>query len=139
MPVAFLSAEQRNNYGRYSRVPSAQDIARYFHLDDADRTLIAKKRGDHSRLGFAVQLSTVRYLGTFLENPMDVPSAVLCALAKQLQIESINDASAYGTGEQRWLHATEIREVYGYVEFVDPRAGFRLTRWLYALCWTGTK
>ena len=28
--------------------------------------------------------------------------------------------------------------IHGYVEITEPRAGFRLTRWLYALCWTGT-
>lgn len=136
MPVSFLSVAQRENYGRYSGTPSLQDLARYFYLDDTDHALIARRRGGHNRIGFAIQLSTVRYLGIFLEDPMDVPAAVLHSLAKQLRIESIGDTSAYGTGEQRWLHATEIREIYGYVEFTDQRAGFRLTRWLYALCWT---
>ena len=138
MPVSFLSTEQRENYGRYTGVPSLQDLARYFHLDDADHARIAKKRGDHNRLGFAVQLSTVRYLSTFLDDPFAVPVAVLQTLAKQLRIDPAEGTSAYSTGEQRWLHAAEIRESYGYVEITEQRAAFRLTRWLYSLCWTGT-
>jgi hypothetical protein len=94
MPVSFLSAEQRENYGRYSGVPSPQDLARYFHLDDADHARIAKKRGDHNRLGFAVQLSTVRYLGIFLDDPMTVPGAVMHTLAKQLRFDPVDGTSA---------------------------------------------
>ncbi|HZF98902.1 MAG TPA: Tn3 family transposase [Pseudoxanthomonas sp.] len=138
MPVSFLSSEQRENYGRYMGAPSPHDLARYFHLDDADHALIARKRGTHNRLGFAVQLGTVRYLGTFLEDPLAVPTPVLHALAKQLRIETIDGVHVYSTGEQRWDHATEIRRHYGYVEIAERTIGFRLTHWLYALCWTGT-
>lgn len=137
MPVSFLSSEQRENYGRYTGVPLPHDLDRYFHLDDADHALIARKRGTHNRLGFAVQLGTVRYLGTFLEDPMAVPAPVLQVLAKQLRIQAVDGAHAYSTGEQRWKHAAEIRLRYSYVEITEHRVGFRLTRWLYALCWTG--
>jgi TnpA family transposase len=138
MPVGFLSNEQRENYGRYTGAPSAHDLDRYFHLDDTDHALIAQKRGAHNRLGFAVQLGTVRYLGTFLEDPLAVPAPILHALAKQLRIASIDGAPAYSAGEQRWQHAMEIRAHYGYVEITERQVGFRLTRWMYALCWTGT-
>ncbi|MDP3138676.1 MAG: DUF4158 domain-containing protein, partial [Burkholderiaceae bacterium] len=138
MPVSFLSNEQRESYGRYTGAPSADDLARYFHLDDSDHALIAQKRGAHNRLGFAVQLGTLRYLGTFLESPLAVPAPVLHTLAKQLRIAAIPDSHLYSASRQRLQHAAEIQTHYGYVEITERQIGFHLTRWLYALCWTGT-
>ena len=89
MPVSFLSKEQRESYGCFTVVPSPDDLARYFHLDEFDLGLIVKKRGQSNRLGFALQLGTVRYLGTFLEDPLNVPISVLQTLTRQLYIDSL--------------------------------------------------
>jgi hypothetical protein len=102
MPVSFLSNEQRETFGRYTGAPSPDDLARYFHLDDSDHALIALKRSEYNRLGFAVQLGTVRYLGTFLEDPLAVPAPVLQTLAKQLRVDAMADAHIYSTSRQRF-------------------------------------
>ena len=138
MPVGFLTEEQRQRYGRFHGEPTPEILARYFHLDDLDRERIAGHRGEHNRLGFAVQLCTVRFLGTFLEDLRDVPTTVPTVLARQLGIEQVEEFVKYGIGEQRWEHAEEIRRHYGYQHFSDPVVQFRLNRWLYAVCWTGT-
>ena len=138
MPVSFLTAEQERRYGRYAGEPSTDQLARHFHLDDADRELATAKRWDYMRLGFAVQLGTVRFLGTFLDDPVDVPAGVASDLARQLGIPDLGCLALYREGRARWQHAREIRAGFGYREFTDPFVHFRLTRWLYALCWTGT-
>ena len=138
MPVSFLSPSQRERYCRYPDALSIDELARFFHLDDDDREWIATKRRDSNRLGYALQLTTVRFLGTFLEDPAAVPGAVLHTISSQLGITDPACVFAYRESEQRWRHTTEIRARYGYREFADSCAQFRLGRWLCALCWTGT-
>src|SRR5665811_847612 len=76
------------------------------------RELVDVRRGQHNRLGFAVQLGTVRFLGTFLPGPADVPWAVAAHLAAQLDIADPGILKQYATrdGTNR-LHAGEIQRV----------------------------
>ena len=138
MPVSFLTSAQRERYGRYPVALTSEELARYFHLDDEDREWIATKRRDSHRLGYALQLTTVRFLGSFLEDPVAVPGAVLHTLSSQLGIADAGCVVAYRESEQRWRHTAEIRTRYGYHEFAERGEQFRLGRWLCALCWTGT-
>ena len=95
-------------------------------------------RGAHNRVGFAVQLGTARFLGTFLDDPTQTPAAVITTMARQLGEVPAPSLDAYRDGRQRWRHAAMIRERYGFRDLEeDAAAGFRLTRWLYVLCWTG--
>ena len=124
VPVSFLTAEQERRYGRYAGEPTSDQLARHFHLDDADRDLAGTKRSDPMRLGYAVQLGTVRFLGTFLEDPTDVPPGVSGELARQLGVADPWCLTEYREGRAKWQHAREIRARFGYREFhAGVRAG----------------
>ena len=136
MPVEFLTQAQKERHGRFIDEPSPEQLARHFHFDDIDHTLIARKRGAHNRLGFAIQLGTVRHLGAFLLDPIDVPRPVITYVGRQLHLDSSTSLLRYLERKQtRHAHCAEIRKVYGYHDFSDPAWRFRLSRWLYARTW----
>ena len=136
MPAEFLTPEQARRYGRYNGDPAPAQLAKYFFLDDNDRAEISSHRGAHNRLGYAIQLCTVRFLGTFLPEPTDIPWIVVKHLAEQLEIP---DAICLGQYRERLTthhtHAREIRERHGYRDFAEEPEHWRLVRWLYTRAW----
>ncbi len=135
MPVDFLTTEQVESYGRFTGEPDELQLARYFHLDEADKEFIGKSRGDHNRLGIALQIGCVRFLGTFLTDMNHIPSGVRHFTARQLGIRDITVLAEYGQRENtRREHAALIRQHYQYREFAWPWT-FRLTRLLYTRSW----
>jgi hypothetical protein len=113
MPVEFLTDDEA-------------DLERVFFLDDEDRVLMGRHRGEHMRLGFALQLVTVRWVGTFPEDPLDVPVVVLDFVSEQLEIADVSVVKRYTERAKTKLdHQWEIRRVYGLKDFTPMEADLR--------------
>ena len=139
MPVDFLSAAQKARYGCYVGEPSEADLARCFYLDDTDIALIVRRRNDDAQLGFALQLTTARYLGTFLSDPANVPAGVVAQLVRQLGFGTVPDMEAYRAASVRWHHTTEISRQCGYQSYGRRPLHLPFLRWLYARAWIQTE
>ena len=137
MPIDFLTDEQEAKYGKYNGEPMPEQLSKYFWLDANDSVAVFRHRGDHNCLSFALQLGTVRYLGTFVSDFGDVPEIVVNYVARQLKIDAL-DLAQYGNPSNNksfWTHTQEIRQNYKYRDFSDQPFHFSLTRWLYSRAW----
>ncbi len=135
MPVEFLTDDEAAAYGRYVGDPSQADLERVFFLDDEDMDLVNQHRGDHMKVGFALQLVTVRWLGTFLDNPLDVPATVLEFVAGQLSVADPLVVNKYGERVKTLSdHQLEIRRAEGLRDFTEAQED--LAAWVAARSWT---
>lgn len=104
---SILSATERDTL---LALPESQDdLIRYYTFNDSDLSLIRQRRGDANRLGFAVQLSLLRYPGYALGTDSEPPEPVIQWVAKQVQADP---ASWLKYGERdvtRREHAQELR------------------------------
>jgi len=69
-------------------LPGTEDqFIRHYTFSESDLSLIGQRRGDHNRLGFAVQLCYLRHPSFALPNGADPPALLLAFVGHQLRIE----------------------------------------------------
>jgi len=138
VPLDFLTDDQVASYERFVGDLTRPELEGFFLLDGTALDLIANKRGDHNRLGVAVQIGTVRYLGHFLtEDPLDVPWSAVEYVASQLEIADPSAIKRYTERKPTaYEHSWEVRDAYGYRDFHDEQVLARFGEFLAARAWT---
>ncbi|MEH7814550.1 DUF4158 domain-containing protein, partial [Bacillus toyonensis] len=113
----LLTAEERKRYMQIPSDISEWTLSTYFTFSQHDRKIINRHRRDYNRLGFAMQLSVLRYLGWTLSDIEHIPNEVLEFVARQIGA-STEDWRLYAQREAtRYEHVEEIRKEYGLRNF----------------------
>ena len=86
MPIGFLTDADRDRLNRFPPDIPPADLLAFFTLSDADLELVQAHRGDHNRLGFAVQLVALRFMGFAPDDLTTAPARAVAYLALQFAV-----------------------------------------------------
>lgn len=86
MPGRILTDTERETWNQFPLKIASSDLVTYFTLSTAELDLACQHRGAHNRLGFALQLLTLRYLGFCPERLATTPEPVVAYVAQQLSV-----------------------------------------------------
>jgi len=115
---AQLEYEPLDDVDAAERLPAEIEPAilrKYFSLTRADQDEVERCRGPANKLGFSVQLCTLRWRGHFLPDTRDVPPVVLEVLAPQLGLLPMLLADYPRDEKTRFSHLERIRRHLGFV------------------------
>ena len=85
MPASIFSETELARLASFPEEIPGDDLIRAFTLTGADRDLVAIRRGAANRLGLALQLCALRYLGFVPRNLSAAPRSAACFVADQLK------------------------------------------------------
>jgi|SRR5262245_47242021 len=86
MPVDFLSVAERDRWQRFPETIPHDDLVAFFVLSEQDVREVHRQREPHNRLGYALQLGALRYLGFVPEDLQTIPPEVVTFVAEQLAV-----------------------------------------------------
>src|SRR5262245_40311387 len=131
MPVQLFTEAERARRNRFPEVIAYEDLVTFFTLTERDLDSIPRYSAPHNRLGYALQLCTLRFMGFVPDDLTNAPSAAVTFLAQQLTV-SPEVLTVYGSRahtRQDHLHAAQIYLGYRKVGKPDIDA---LADWLLA-------
>ncbi len=129
MPVQLFSAAERERLDRFPDTVEHDDLITFFTLSDEDKARIPVFSAAPNRLGFALQLCTLRFIGFVPDALTIMPGPVVEHVASQLGVAPRVLASYGARAHTRTDHLQEVLEYLGYRR--ASRGDLKdLSRWL---------
>src|SRR6185436_11845983 len=117
MPIGFLTATERDRLNHFPTPIPDEDVRAFFLLSEADQHVINHQREAHTRLGFALQLCALRYLGFAPDDLSTTPAEVLLYVARQLDVPA---AAIHTYGQRIKTRTAHLQQVQAFFCFRLP-------------------
>jgi hypothetical protein len=99
MPVQLFTEAERDQRDRFPEVIAYEDLVIFFTLSDRDRESMPRYSASHNRLGYALQLCALRFMGFVPDDLSSAPPEAVAFVAQQLGVKP-NMLADYGTRAQ---------------------------------------
>jgi TnpA family transposase len=128
MPTGFLTDAERDRLSNFPAELPQDDVIAYFTLSASDRAAVPRTSAPANRLGFSVQLGTLRCLG-FCPPVARTPATVVQFVAEQL---GVRPEVLKEYGRRRPTVAEHYVQVQAHLGFRRPSTADKgeLTSWL---------
>ena len=114
MAGQFLTYAERERLIRFPKEIVHNDLITYFTLSPSDKAQIPTRSAIHNRLGFAIELCTLRYIGFCPSDLSTIPRTVVNYVAGQLAVDP-KVLNAYGKRVQ--THTDHLRTIQKYLGY----------------------
>lgn len=118
MPGSFLNDTERERLRGFPTEIPSEDLIGFFTLSERDQVLVRGQRRDHNRLGFALQVCALRYLGFVPTKLHSAPKAAICHLAERL---GVAPGCLAKYGERSQTRTGHLQEVLAHLGFRKAR------------------
>jgi len=112
---SILSAAERE--GLLAFPDTEEELIRHYTFSEPDMSAIRQRRGNHNRIGFAVQLCYLRYPGFGLPTDAVPPMPLLAIISRQLHIDPNIWPQYAQRSETRREHLAELQSWLGLTTF----------------------
>jgi len=114
MPRRFLSKVERQRLTEFPDEVTDADCIVYFTLTPADKEFVESRRGDANRLGVALLLCSLRYLGYFPADIKHIPENVVAFVSDQLELSPVILVDYADRDETQWEHLPQVMSHLGF-------------------------
>lgn len=114
MPVSFLSATERGRFNSFPTDLSPPDLIAFFTLSATDLRQVPKTTTPPNRLGFALRILLLRFLGFHLPDLTAVPEVVIEYVGSQIGTDAVQIKFYAERGATRTVHQRAIEDYLGF-------------------------